>query len=116
MPSEALTPQRPPATPRISATSAAVAPPAAKPVEVLMKSAPAWMAISDAAQLLFHGEQCGFQNHLEQRAVMVRNRGRGVNGVVDGLVVAALELADGDHHVQFARAQPDQRGGLLAQR
>jgi hypothetical protein len=30
------------------ATSAGVAPPEAKPVAVLMKSAPAWMAISEA--------------------------------------------------------------------
>src|SRR5579871_668947 len=41
MPPEALTPQRPPATPRRSATSAAVAPPEAKSVAVLRKSAPA---------------------------------------------------------------------------
>ena len=45
-PPEAFTPQRPPATPRISATSATVAPPPPNPVDVLMKSAPAWIAIS----------------------------------------------------------------------
>ena len=61
MPPEALTPQRPPATPRIRATSAGVAPPVAKPVEVLMKSAPAWMAISAPRSFLFHGEQGRFQ-------------------------------------------------------
>jgi len=42
-----LDPQRLPATPRMRAMSATVAPPPAKPVEVLMKSAPAWMAISE---------------------------------------------------------------------
>ena len=47
---------------------------------------------------------------------MMGHAGRGVDGVVDGLVVAALELADGDDHVQLARAQTGQRGGLLAQR
>ena len=46
---------------------------------------------------------------------MMGHVGRGVDGVVHGVVVAALELADGDHHVQFARAQADKRGRFLAQ-
>ena len=69
-----------------------------------------------AAQLFFHAQQGGLQNHLEQRAVMMGDGGRGVDGVLDGLVVAALELADGDHHVQLARSQASQRRRLLAQR
>src|SRR5580698_2446701 len=40
-PPDAFTPQRAPATPRSSATSATVAPPEANPVEVFRKSAPA---------------------------------------------------------------------------
>ena len=36
--------------------------------------------------------------------------------LLDGHMVAALEQADGHHHVQFAHAQPHQRRRLLAQR
>jgi hypothetical protein len=68
------------------------------------------------AKLFFHREQAGFQNHLEQRAVMMGDGGRRVDGVVDGVVVAALELADGDDHVQFADAETGEGGCLLAQR
>ncbi len=32
------------------------------------------------------------------------------------VMVAALELADGQHHVQFAHAQADEGGGFLAER
>ena len=46
---------------------------------------------------------------------MMGDRGRRVDGVMDGLVVAALELADGDDHVQLARAETGEGGGLLAE-
>ena len=39
-----------------------------------------------------------------------------MDGVVNGLVIAALELSDRDHHIQFAHAQPRQRSRLLPQR
>jgi len=38
-----------------------------------------------------------------------------MNRVVDGVVVAALELPDGNHHIQFVCAQPDECGGFLAE-
>ena len=47
---------------------------------------------------------------------MVGHGGRGVDGVLHSPVVAALQQADGNHHVQFAHAQPAQRRRLLAQR
>ena len=116
MPPEALTPQRPPATPRSRATSAGVAPPVEKPVEVLMKSAPAWMAISAPRSFSSTVSRAGLQNDLEQGAVVMGDGGDGVNGVMDGMVVAAFELADGNDHIQFAGAQAGERGRLLAQR
>ena len=47
---------------------------------------------------------------------MMCNCDRGANRVQDGMVVAALELADGDNHIQLARAQAGERGRLLAER
>ncbi len=47
---------------------------------------------------------------------MVGDQGYSVDGVVHSLVVAALQQADGDYHVQLVRTQPEQRCGLVAQR
>ena len=71
IPPEAFTPQRPPATPRIRATSAAVAPPPANPVDVLMKSAPAWIASSAPRKFFLYSKQGGFEDHLEDGSVMM---------------------------------------------
>jgi len=57
------------------------------------------------AELFFDGEQAGFENDLKDCAVVMGDSGRGVDGVVDGLMVAAFKLADGEYHVDFARAQ-----------
>src|ERR1039458_7980827 len=61
-------------------------------------------------------EQGGFKNHLEQGAVVMGDGGDGVDSVVYGVMVAAFELADGDDHVQLARAQAGDGGGFLAER
>ena len=47
---------------------------------------------------------------------MMGDGGHCLDGVVDSLMVAALELADGDDHVQLACAQASERGRLLAER
>ena len=67
------------------------------------------------AQLFFHGEQAGFEIDLEQSAVMMGHVDDGVNGALDGLMVAALELADGKNHAELASTEADERRGLLAQ-
>ena len=40
----------------------------------------------------------------------------GMNGVFDGVMIAALELADGKNHAELARAEPDERRGFLTER
>ena len=47
---------------------------------------------------------------------MMGDGGDGVDGVVDGLVIAALELANGNDHIQLARAKTGESRRLLAQR
>ena len=46
---------------------------------------------------------------------MMGDGGGGVNGVVNGVMVAAFELANGDHHIQLADAETNERSSLLAQ-
>jgi len=69
-----------------------------------------------AAQLFFYGEQAGFKDDFEQRSVMMGDGGGGVDGVMYGVVIAAFELADGDHHVELTDAEAGEGGGFLAER
>src|ERR1035437_9019003 len=69
-----------------------------------------------SAELLFDVEEAGFKDDLEQCAVVMGHGGYGVDGVLDSVIVAALELADGHDHVEFANAEAGQSGGLLAER
>ncbi len=73
MPPEAFTPARSPTTPRINATSSAVAPPPNHPVEVLTKSAPPRSESSQARILFFHREQAGLDDHFQHSAATVRD-------------------------------------------
>ena len=57
-----------PTTRRISITSAMVAPPGPKPVDVLTKSAPAALVSVDAVDLLFLGQQRRLDDHLADDA------------------------------------------------
>ncbi len=101
---EAHTPQRPPATPRIKATSAGVAPWEPNPVEVLMKSAPDWMAISAQRSFSSMLSREVSRITLSSRAVMVSHAGSRVNCVLDCVMVATFELAERNHHFEFSRA------------
>ena len=47
--------------------------------------------------------------------MMMRNGGDRVNGVVDGVMVAALHGADGKDHSDFASAETDEGLGLMKQ-
>ena len=66
-----------------------------------------------AAQFFFHGEQRGFEDDLEDCAVMMRDRSSGMHGVLDRMVVAALKLANGDDHVELFGAEARKCGSLL---
>ena len=117
MPPEALTPAREPATERMRAMSSTVAPPVEKPVEVLMKSAPAARASSEARQLFLEGEQAGFEDDLDDGPTGVGEIDDGVDFVLDGVVVllgCGLEQADVEDHVEVVRAELEDAGGLVA--
>jgi hypothetical protein len=67
-----------------------------------------------AAKFFFDGEQAGFKDDFKDCAVMVGYGGGCLDGVVYRMVIAALELADGDHHIEFADAEAGEGGCLLA--
>ncbi len=50
-------------------------------------------------------EKRGFQNHLHDRAALMRRRDHGLNIPAHGVVVSAPQLADIQHHVDFLRAR-----------
>ena len=114
MPPEAFTPQRPPATPRNNETSAGVAPPVENPVEVFKEVASGLNRDLGGAQLLFNSKQASLKYHLKDRAVMMCNRSGCMDGMFDRLMMAALEMTDGENHVEFARIQPGEGGGFVA--
>ena len=100
-------PQRLPATPRISATSATVALPGGEAGRGLEKVCAGLDGEFRGAKFFLGAQQAGFQDDFEQRAVMMGHGDGGMKGVLHGVVVAALELADGDDHVELARAQAE---------
>ena len=79
-----------PTTRRMSVTSATVAPPGPKPVDVLTKSAPAALVSVDAVDLLFVGEQRGLDDHLADDAVLAAGAGHGFDVLLDQPQVARL--------------------------
>ncbi len=104
MPPEALTPIFVPDTARlIRATSSAVAPPGPKPVAVLTKSARA-ASCKAAARFLIVVEQRCFENHFADRAAVHCGVDDGSDVAIDDVILAALERADVDDHVDFGRA------------
>ena len=103
-PPAALTPIASPTTRRISMTSAIVAPPGPKPVEVLTKSAPAALVSVRRGDLFFFGQQRRFDDHLADDAVLAAWRGDGLDILLDQPQVARLERADIDHHVDLGGA------------
>ena len=115
MPPEAFTPQRPPATPRSSATSARGCAAAGEARRGLQEIGPGLDGDLGSAQFLLHRQQASLKDHFKNGAMMVGNGGRRMDGMFHGVMVAALELADGEDHVEFAGAQPGERGGLVAQ-
>ncbi len=116
MPPEALMPHRAPATPRSRATSAGDGAARCRSGRGLDEIRAGLDGDLRGAQFFFHREQGSFERDLEHRAVMMGHTDHRANGVLHGGVVAALELADGQHHVEFAHAQADERDRFLAQR
>jgi hypothetical protein len=68
------------------------------------------------AESLLHGEQAGFEIDFECRAMMVRDDCDRTNGMVDGLVIAALHGSDGKNHSELASAETDESRGFMKQR
>ena len=117
MPPDALTPARRPATDRMRAMSSIVAPPVEKPVEVLIKSAPAARAISHGAEFLFKAEQAGFEDDFDDGAGPVGKLDDAANIMTDRVVVfleAGLQEPDVEHHVDVVRAELENACGLIA--
>ncbi len=116
MPPEALTPARRPATPRIRAMSSTVAPPVEKPVLVLMKSAPAERASSEARSFSSKVSRQVSRMDFYDGSCAVGNFDDAADVLFDGFVVgglAGLEQADVEHHIDIVRAEFDDAGCLV---
>ena len=112
-PPAAFTPMLSPTTRRISATSATVAPPGPKPVDVLTKSAPAALASVQAVT---------FSSSVSSAASMItllvtpqarQARGHRLDVLLDQPQIARLERADVDHHVDLGGAVEDRAARLV---
>ena len=117
MPPEALTPAREPTTPRMRAMSSTVAPPVEKPVEVLMKSAPAARESSEARSFSSKVSRQVSRMTLTMAPAAWASSTTASDLVLDGVVVllgGGLEQADVEHHVEVVGAELEDAGGLVA--
>ena len=89
---------------RISRRSSWVAPPGAKPVEVLTKSAPAVSRQVTGADLLVVGQVGVLEDDLDDGAALVGDVDDGLDVGLDVRVAARLEGSDLDDHVELRRA------------
>ena len=67
------------------------------------------------AKLFFDREQAGFEDDLEDGAVVMGDGGCSLDGVMDGLMVSTFKLADGENHVDFSCAETSYRGRFVAE-
>ena len=101
-----------PTTRRISATSAAVAPPEANPVEVFDEISPSRLRQRAGGDLLVIGEQRRFDDDLAVDAALTARFDDGFDIALHGAQIAGLQRADIDHHVDFGGAVEDRPPGF----
>ncbi len=112
-PPAALTPISAPTTRRIKATSAAVAPPGPKPVDVFTKSAPAALASVHAVTFSSSVRSAASMMTLLRAPASRHGAATASMSRSDQPQIARLERADVDHHVDLARAVEDRSPRLV---
>ncbi len=82
------------------------------PVEVLMKSAPALIEISDALRISASLQLTGFDDHFQQHVSRRTGFLTGFHQLETDLPVAGDQRAVREDHVHFVSAVSDRRGGF----